>query len=591
MSDAEKPAPQEIAALEALFAARRYGEVATLAEALTARFPLYGSGWKVLGVALKQTGRDSEALAPLQKAATLLPDDAVAHYNLGVALMEQGRLDEAAACYRRAVQLRPDYPEAHCNLGVIFKEQRRFGEAEASYRQALRVNPGYALVHSNLGTVLKELLRYDEAEASCRRALEIKPDFAEAHSNLGATLLELGRQHEAEASHRRAIEIKPHLPQAHNNLGVALLEQGRTDEARASLQRALEIQPDYAEAHFNLSAITDYKSDDPRIAQMLALMAKPDLSALDRRWLSFALGKAYEDTGDAASSFGHLLQGNRLRKKELGYCMDSDRKLFALIKSLFGAGRSPAHAGPQDSAGCGTRPIFIVGMPRSGTTLVEQILASHSQVHGSGELEILNWIVGPVLEDMEKTRQDRLTIATVNAVRDGYLAGLKRVGSSSPCVTDKMPGNFRWIGFILTALPEAKIVHVQRDAAATCWSAYKHCFSGTGNGYACDLVDVAEYYKLYADLMVFWQQKFPRRIYHLNYQALTENQERESRELLDYCGLGWEDACLEFNRTRRSIRSASYIQVRKKMYQGSSEAWRKYAAYLQPMLDVLKPKN
>jgi len=321
---------------------------------------------------------------------------------------------------------------------------------------------------------------------------------------------------------------------------------------------------------------------------MLELIANPSISENNKKHLSFALGKAYDDIGDAESCFQHLLEGNRLRKKELGYDINSDKRLFSRIKSIFAADELPTIEETQPVTERKKQPIFIVGMPRSGTTLVEQVLASHSQVYGADELEILDRIVRQILGNIHKVHFDKLTMDVVRDVRNVYLAKLDILGDDEPRITDKMPLNFMWTGFILTAMPEAKVINLQRDPVATCWSIFKHYFSSKGGGFAYDLVDIAEFYKLYIDLMDFWQGRFPNQIYDLNYEALTENQEKETRKLLNYCGLGWEDQCLAFHKTKRAVKTASSVQVRQEMYKGSSETWRKYETLIQPMIQALK---
>ena len=363
---------------------------------------------------------------------------------------------------------------------------------------------------------------------------------------------------------------------------------GKHEEAIASYSRALRLKPSYAEAQRSLGTLRKYITGDPQVARMLEQIADPAITENDKMHLSFALGKAYDDIGDTEVSFRHLLEGNRLRKKALGYDIDSDKRQFSRIKSIFEAGSPPTLEEILPVAGGNKRPIFIVGMPRSGTTLVEQILASHSQVHGAGELKVLGRVVVPLLADIQQVHAGKLTVGTLEAVRDGYLAVLDGLGDDERRITDKMPLNFRWIGFILTAMPEAKVINLRRDRVATCWSIFKHYFSSKGNGYAFDLVDVAEYYKLYIDLMDFWRERFPNQVNDLDYEALTEHQEEETRKLLDYCDLDWEDQCLEFHKTKRGINTASSNQVRQAMYKGSSEAWRKYETHLQPMLQALE---
>jgi len=449
-------------------------------------------------------------------------------------------------------------------------------------------HPNVPLILNILGAANAGLGRLDQAVARYTKALQIKPDFAEAHNNLGNALKALGKHEEAIASYTKTLQIKPDFAEAHNNLGIALSELGMHEEAIASHTKALQIKPDYADAQRTLGVIKNYKIGDPQVAQMLELIANPSISENNKKHLSFALGKAYDDIGDAESCFQHLLEGNRLRKKELGYDINSDKRLFSRIKSIFAADELPTIEETQSVTERKKQPIFIVGMPRSGTTLVEQVLASHSQVYGADELEILDRIVRQILGNIHKVHFDKLTMDVVRDVRNVYLAKLDILGDDEPRITDKMPLNFMWTGFILTAMPEAKVINLQRDPVATCWSIFKHYFSSKGGGFAYDLVDIAEFYKLYIDLMDFWQERFPNQIYDLNYEALTENQEKETRKLLNYCGLDWEDQCLEFHKTKRAVKTASSVQVRQEMYKGSSETWRKYETLIQPMIQALK---
>lgn len=297
------PVQHEINTLVTLFTAQNFTEALLNAQAMTQRFPQHGFGWKVLGAVLQRMGRDSDALAPMQKAAALSPNDPGTHYNLGVTLMELGRPDEAEASFRHALQLQPDYADAHYNLGVTLEELGRLDEAETAYRLAIQFKPDFAVAHCNLGGILHELGRRDEAGASYRLAIQINPDYAEAHNNLGNILQELERLDEAEASCRRAIRIKPEYPEAYINLGVILKQQGRAAEAAASFLRALQLNPDYAEAHSNLGVVLKEqgRAAEAEASFLRALQIKPDYA-------------------EAHSNFGNLLQElGRLDEAEARY--------------------------------------------------------------------------------------------------------------------------------------------------------------------------------------------------------------------------------------------------------------------------------
>jgi Flp pilus assembly protein TadD len=468
-------------------------------------------------------------------------------------------------------------------LGAVNAGLGRLEEAVASYSKALQIKPDYADAHNNLGVALDALGKSEEAVASYHKALQIKPDYAEAHNNLGATLNALGKSEEAVASYHKALQIKPDYAEAHNNLGGALIDLGKPEEAVSSLTNALRIKPDYAEAHRNLSTVKKYQDGDPQTHQMLELVERHNLSDEDRMHLNFALGKAHGDIGNHDKAFIYLLDGNRLRKEELKYEISSAQAPFAKIRSTFSEDVPTLDVLKESKGARGQQPIFILGMPRSGTTLVEQILASHSQVYGAGELALLGQSVNTVDWNSTQFSSDQLL-----SIRESYLSGLTKIGAPEQYITDKMPLNFMLIGLIFAALPEAKLVHVKRDARATCWSNFRQYFSRKGTGFAYDLQDVAKFYRMYIDLMAFWHEKFPGRIYDLNYELLTEYQEDETHKLIEFVGLDWEDQCLEFHKAKRAIRTASATQVRRKMYQGSSDEWRKYEKHLKPMVELLE---
>ena len=577
-----EPSQEQINGLIALYNQGKHQDVLLQGEALAKQFPAVPIIPSLMGAANAGLGRLEKAVASYRSALKIKPDFAEAHNNLGAALNDLGRPGEAVSSLTQALQIKPDFAVAHNNLGNALKSLGKPEDALASFAKALQINPDYAEAHNNLGNALAELGRSEEAIASYHKALQIKPNVAATHNNLGNALYDLGKLEEAVSCFRRALHIKPDFAEAHNNLGNALNDLGLRVEAVASFEAALEINPDFAGAHRNLSAAKSYQDGDRQIRHMQQLVEQQDLPDEDRMHLNFALGKAYADIGDHDNAFSCLLRGNRLLKEKRTYESASARALFTNIKSRFADDVTALEIGTEDAVRNGQQSIFILGMPRSGTTLVEQILASHSQVYGAGELVLLEKSVNGVEWKSRRISSDQL-----QSVRKSYLSGLAKIRSSEPFVTDKMPLNFRWIGFICAAMPEARIVHVERDARATCWSIFKHYFSRNGHGFANDLQDVADYYRLYIDMMAFWKQQFPGRIYDLQYEALTERQDDETRKLLEYVGLAWEDQCLEFHKTERAVQTSSAIQVRQEMYQGSSEEWRKYEKYLEPMIESL----
>ena len=465
---------------------------------------------------------------------------------MGIALQDLGKLDEAIEAYNNAASIKPDYADTYNNMGNAFKDQGKLDKAIEAYNKALAIKPDYADTYNNMGNAFKDQGKLEKAIKAYNNALAIKHDFADAH----------------------------------NNMGNAFKDQGMLEDAIEAYNKAISIKPDYAEAHRNLSVIKKYTENDDHIVQVEELYKHEDLSEDSKCHLSFALAKMYEDIGYIDKSFAGLTEGNSLRKQLLNYSIDQDKSLFSKLKKL-----QPIllkNSLEKKESSTNPTPVFILGMPRSGTTLVEQIISSHSEVFGAGEL---NYIKLFGLKLANKTEQ--ITTLAISEFRERYLSELSKLSNGKSIVTDKMPQNFRFIPLICSALPEAKIIHVQRNAIATCWSNYRHYFSSNGLGYCYDLRDIVEYYNLYKDLMKLWQSQYGEKIYHLNYESLTTDQENQTRKLIKNLELNWEKACLSPHKNKRSVRTASQRQIRQKVYQGSSEAWRKYEISLKGVFDSL----
>ena len=476
--------------------------------------------------------------------------------------------------------MKPDFAEARYNLGNTLKELGKLDEALASYTQAIALKPDFAEAHYNLGNTLKELGRLDEALDSYTQAIVLKPDYAEAHSNLGVTLKELGKLDEALASYTQAIALKPDFAEAHYNLGNTLKELGRLDEALDSYTQAIVLKPDYAEVHRMLTLMKKFDAQDEQYSNMLELYLNEEISEEQRCHINFGLAKACEDLGNFEQAYTHYSQGNVLRKKRLNYDINQDVKLFKQLKSSYPQIEKNSLE-PYGSANK-LAPIFIVGMPRSGTTLVEQIISSHSQVTGAGELSFAEQFGAAIATGITEANNESLF-----DFQGEYLNKLQNVSNGNLIITDKMPHNFRFIGLLTAAFPEAKIIHVKRNPAAVCWANYKMYFVSNNMNYCYSIDDVISYHKLYENLMDFWTSTLSKRIYNLDYELLTVNQESETRQLIEYLGLDWDENCLSPQNNTRSVATASNLQVRQKVYQDSSEQWKKYQPFLNGALDGL----
>jgi len=576
-----------------------------------------------LGTALRAMERDEDAIASFRAALAVRADFAEAHNNLGVALARLERHEEALAAYERALALRPAYFEARNNLANALAALGRHVAAVAQFEQALALAPGAPGTHNNLGNALMAMSRHGEAERHFRAAIAAKPDFFEAHNNLGNALAASGRPVDALAHFLRAIELNPRYAEAHSNLGNAFAGLNRYDEAMECLRRALAIEPELSEAHFargnvlvtlgrvaegrqaferaialsprrpefyrSLAECKRFAAGDPHLAAMEA-MAR-DTTALpddERIALHFALAKAYDDISRPDEAFQHLRQANALKRARIDYderaALDLQERVAAIFSAEFMRGKS----GSGDPSAV---PVFVIGMPRSGTTLVEQIIASHPEAFGAGELSSFREAVNDALHPPHLDRWPEAVAAmTPQQLRDLGADYVRRVAALSPAkrIVDKGLENFLFAGLIHLALPQARIIHVRRDAADTCFSCYSKLFTGE-LPFTYDLGELGRYYRGYAQLMTHWRRVLPRdAMLEVQYEEMVADLPEQARSILAYCGLPWDERCLAFHETQRPVRTTSAAQVRRPIYQTSVGRWRPYAPMLQPLLAELE---
>ncbi len=403
-----------------------------------------------------------------------------------------GRLAEAADAYRKILALRPDIAEAYNNLGNVLLNQGKLAEAEAAYAQALSLKPGLYQTHNSLGRVFREQGKLDQAVARYQHAIALAPGYAEAHNNLANVLKQQGKFDLALASYERALALRPDFAEALHNLGNTLAQQGKFDEAMARFDQALDLKPDYAEAHYHRADLKTFCAGDPDLARLEALAA--DSSPLPpgkRLYIHFALAKAFDDVGDYPRAFEHLLQGNALKRREVQYDEAAYQRTFRVFAELFDASLLDRFAGAGDPS---PTPIFIVGMPRSGSTLIEQILASHPQIHAAGELWNLHRITQAVSDSAGRPLPFPQSVSALDAdgfrqLGHAYLASLPSLGVGKTRIADKAPSNFFHIGLIRLILPNARIIHTTRDPMDTCISCFSTLFTH-GQPFSYDLAEL-----------------------------------------------------------------------------------------------------
>ena len=549
---------------------------------------------------LINSGQIKKAIGAINPLIQKYPNAPILFNLLGICFNSISKFEDAIKMFAEATKINSNYAEAFYNLGSVQKKLGRFQEAIESYKRAIQITPNYLDAHNNLGNIYKDLGLLNDAIESYEWAISYGPKYAIAHINL-ASIYSSYDLEKALHHYQEAISIEPNFPEAHYSLGTVFSSLGQKDESMKSYEKALELRSDYVEAHNALSTIKKYKKNDPQIKQMKNLLNQTNLMLSDKISLNFALAKASEDLENHKDFFKFLNEGNHLNKEKLNYSIDSDLEGISNIRNIFINSKGGA---PKSNLKKGMpRPIFIVGMPRSGTSLVEQIISSHTEVYGAGELDFLSrsilkeihtevygageldFLSKNVLKEIKPDNIKKIySKEFFEKITNNYYRSLSSFNISEDIFTDKMPLNFRFIGFILSAFPEAIIVHLKRDPIATCWSIYKHYFKSNGNGYASNFDDLSSYYLMYKGLMDFWHKTFPNQIYDISYEDLTLSQEKETRKLLNYCDLSWDDRCLNFHKNTRAVHTTSGFQVREKMYQGSSEAWRKYEQYLEPLI-------
>jgi tetratricopeptide (TPR) repeat protein len=548
------------------------------------------------GIAAAGEGRAEDAIARFREAVALRADLVPAQANLGLLLVASGRAAEAEPPLRVACARLPHDPVLRNALGVALEALQRPAEAEAAFRAALLAAPGMAEAHANLGHCLRRLGRLHEAAAHYAQAAALAPAFAAAHCGLGHVHQDEGRLEEAVACYRAALAAEPGLVEALNNLGVCLRQLGAIEEAAAAFERVLALRPDQIEAHCNLSPLKKYRPGDPQVERLLGLAHRvPALPEHGRVRYWFAAGKMLDDVGRHDEAFDAFAEGNRLKRAQTPWDEATHEDLVRRIRATLTRETLARLAPAPDAEADGPIPVFIVGMPRSGTSLLEQVLATHPAVHGAGELTWLGEALASAAGDLPPGAAFAFpeTLAgwrpeALRRLGRRYRERLRALAPGASHVVDKLPGNFLHVGFMHLLFPDARIVHAQRDPMDACFSCWSRLFAADHLAFTYDLEALGRYWVTYDELMRHWRAALPPgRMLEMPYETMVADFEAQARRLVDYLGLPWDARCLDFHDNRRLVRTASVAQVRRPIYRSSVARWRAYERRLAPLAAIV----
>lgn len=599
----------------------RFDDAAKLCRRALYRQPNSAAAHSNFAFVLRLQGRFEDAVAHGEKAVRLDPSSVEAHNNLGIALEALGRPDEAASHYEAALAVKPDFAYAHNNLGNVLLAQGWDADAMARFQKAAALDPHFVDAHRNVARSLARARRLDEAVAASAKAVALRPNDAKQRVQHGALFELMGRPREALPHYEKAVALAPRDTEARRQLAMALQALGRVDDALAEFSAALVLVPDDFELHrARYVTLNSWGRTEEAIAAAragiaacprkpllyLALIeamhgpvdapARAALESLakeeatlpveDRMYLHFALGRTYGDAGQREQSFEHLLHGNALKRQQIEYDHRKTRDLFERVRKTFTADLFHRRL---DQGHPSNVPIFVIGMPRSGTTLVEHILASHPAVHGAGELgDLPELVASREINGAFPEVVPKLSAADLEDLGAAYLQRLLTHAPDADRIIDKNPLNFIRAGVIRLILPNAKIIHTRRAPLDTCLSIFSLLFGGSHMEFCYDLKELGAFYRCYEALMEHWRAVFPESfMLEVQYEELVANPEPEFRRIIEFCGLGWDDACLAFHETKRQVKTASASQVRQPIYRSAVGRSQDYAPLLAPLVEAL----
>ena len=484
--------------------------------------------------------------------------------------------------FMRKVLILNNTDEYNYILGNTLKFQNKYEEAIEAYKKSISLNNNFSEAYNNLANVQKKIESFDDALLNYKNAIRTNQNNLEAYYNLANLLKSLKKYDEANVNYKKVINLNPKFTDAYNNIGTIYSILGKFDDAKKYYIKSIEINKYFAEPYKNYVQLCKTHENDQVFYNLKEIVNKENLDEEQKEVFFYSISKAYFDVENNDLAFKYLNSANKLKLNKLNYSFNKEKKEFKKIKDFFSNKELLNSNSFRENK---VIPIFILGMPRSGTSLIEQIISNHSEVHGAGELDSLpisvkksDWINSNDLEKISKK------------IRNEYLDRVSLM-TKKKYITDKLPGNFKRIGFILNSFPDSKIIHLQRNPMAICWSNYKSNFNSTGMGFTLNQEHTAEYYLLYRDLMKFWSEMYPKKIINVNYETLVENFETEVKDLFTKLNLNWENQLYDFHKNERPVETASLMQVRNKIYKKSSEQWKNYKKYLTSMTNILSANN
>lgn len=572
----------------------------------------------LLGMLYVNERRSADAVSYLDRAIAIDAENPQTHNNAGLAHKDLGNAKQAIHHFRQSIALDPANPDVHNNLGNVLRIIEEPRAAIASYEKALQQHRDFAECWSNLAAALNEADEQEPALKAVGRALELSPQLAQAYNNRGDIYLAQARYEDAVAEYRRAIELDPKYTAALINMARTQRDMDLPDEAMETLNLALQLEPNNPEAllvqgvlneqmgdresaaksfkasiesspkmtvaHYYLSQIKNRVSTEDEIRQMRELWEDKELTSHARMYLAFGLFRALDRHKQYDEAFEYLAKGNRIKAESTPYDdEDTEQYIESILNcaqsSLDKLGDSPGNPDP--------RPVFVLGMPRSGTSLTEQILASHSRVAGAGELSYAYDMAHRIREIVKEKFPDNMRLLDANHFRelgDYYLSRHAEHNLAARYFVDKTPMNFQYIGLLALALPSARFIHCHRDPVANCYSIHRMPFDEKQT-YAHDLAALGKYYSRYWKMMQAWKEMFPQRIIDVRYEDTVEDIDAQARRILDYLNLPFEEQVLDFHKTKRLVKTPSASQVRQPIYKDSVQAWKKYEKQLGPLID------